>query len=98
MTSSVLRVEVVYAGADRQASYPLTLRVGATVREAVAASSVTVDFPEIDLTVNRVAIYGKLVTLESRLRDRDRVEILRPLVADPKEARRRRAAGKSKAG
>jgi uncharacterized protein len=86
------RIEVVYATPGRQARYVLELEAGATVGDAVARSGALAEFPEIDLTRNRVGIYGRLVTLGARLGDGDRVEILRPLVADPKEARRRRAA------
>jgi len=89
-----LRVEVAYATPERQALYSVVLAEDATVRDAIDASGVVVDFPEIDLRRNRVAIYGKLVTLESRLREHDRVEILRPLAVEPKEARRRRTARK----
>ena len=64
---------------------------GATVGEAIALSGVTDRHPEIDLTRHRVAIFGRLVTLETALREQDRVEIVRPLIVDPKEARRRRA-------
>jgi putative ubiquitin-RnfH superfamily antitoxin RatB of RatAB toxin-antitoxin module len=88
----MLKVEVVYATPERQMSYMLELEEGATVGDAVARSGALAEFPEIDLTRNRVGIYGRLVTLGARLGDGDRVEILRPLVADPKEARRRRAA------
>ncbi len=88
----MLRVEVVYATRERQARYAVELPDRATVRDAIEASGVCADFPEIDLAANRVGIYGRLAPLEATLRDRDRVEILRPLVVDPKEARRRRAA------
>lgn len=88
----MLRIEVAYARPDRQARYALELEAGATVREAIERSGVLADFPEIDLARNRVGIYGGLVTLGSPLSDGDRVEILRPLTADPKDARRRRAA------
>lgn len=88
----ILRIEVVYATRWRQARYELALEPGATVGEAIARSGALVEFPEIDLAQNRVGIHGRLVSLETRLGDGDRVEILRPLVADPKEARRRRAA------
>jgi len=88
----MLKVEVVYATPDRQVRYMLELEEGATVGDAVARSGALAEFPEIDLTRNRVGIYGRLVTLGARLGDGDRVEILRLLVADPKEARRRRAA------
>ena len=65
---------------------------GATVRDAIERSGVLAAFPELDLARNRVGIHGKLAMLATPLGDDDRVEILRPLQADPKEARRRRAA------
>lgn len=88
----MLRIEVVYATPRRQARYELELEAGATVGEAIARSGALVEFPEIDLARNRVGIHGRLVSLGARLGDGDRVEILRPLLADPKEVRRRRAA------
>lgn len=88
----MLKIEVVYATPGGQTRYVLELEEGATVRDAVARSGALMEFPEIDLTRNRVGIYGRLVSLDARLAEGDRVEILRPLVADPKEARRRRAA------
>jgi putative ubiquitin-RnfH superfamily antitoxin RatB of RatAB toxin-antitoxin module len=93
-----LRVTVAYASAERQALYAVQLEDGATVRDAIEQSTVVADFPEIDLTRHRVGIYGKLVALNDRLQDRDRVEILRPLVVDAKEARRRRAVKKARSG
>lgn len=88
----MLRIEVVYARPGRQARYALELEEGATVGEAIARSGALAEFPEIDLVRNRVGIHGRLVPLGACVRDGDRVEILRPLVADPKDARRRRAA------
>jgi putative ubiquitin-RnfH superfamily antitoxin RatB of RatAB toxin-antitoxin module len=64
---------------------------GATVLRAIERSGVLAEFPEIDLGRNRVAVYGKLVALDSRLGDGDRVEILRPLTVEPSASRRRRA-------
>lgn len=69
----------------------LEVEHGASVGEAIALSGVTDRHPEIDLSRHRVAIFGRLVMLETALREQDRVEILRPLIVDPKEARRRRA-------
>jgi putative ubiquitin-RnfH superfamily antitoxin RatB of RatAB toxin-antitoxin module len=85
----VLKIEVVYARPGRQARYVLELPDGATVGEAIARSGALADFPEIDLRRNRVGIYGRLVPLAARVDDGDRVEILRPLVADPRAAPRR---------
>jgi len=87
----VLKIEVVYASPGRQARYALELPEGATVGEAIARSGALTEFPEIDLARNRVGIYGRLVPLAARLGDGDRVEILRPLVADAKDVRSRRA-------
>lgn len=87
-----MQVEVVYATPPRQEVFALELEAGATVREAIERSGVLGAYPEIDLARNRIAIHGRLATLATRLIEHDRVEILRPLHADPKEVRRRRAA------
>ena len=92
--SATIQVEVVYALRDRQVLRRVALAPGSVVSEAVRASGILADFPEIDLSINRVAIYGELARLDTALRDRDRVEILRPLAAEPKEIRRRRARAK----
>jgi uncharacterized protein len=94
MSRASIRVEVAYASRERQALRKLTLPEGSRVLDAVEASGLALDFPEIDLAVNRVGIYGRRVRLDQPLRDLDRVEILRPLAADPKEARRARAAAR----
>jgi hypothetical protein len=86
-----LGVEVVYATAERQRLIALTVAPGATVAEAIAASGILREFPEIDLSVNRVGVFGQLVRLGDVVQADDRVEIYRPLQADPKEARRQRA-------
>jgi putative ubiquitin-RnfH superfamily antitoxin RatB of RatAB toxin-antitoxin module len=79
-----LRVEVVYALAGRQDIVPLRLREGATVAEAIKASGLASQGL-------RLGIGGREVPAERVLKDGDRVELLRPLAADPKEARRQRA-------
>jgi hypothetical protein len=86
------KVEVVYATPGRQPLYAVSVAAGGTVRDAIERSGVLAAFPEIDLARNRVGIHGKLATLGTPLCDGDRVEILRPLQADPKVARRERAA------
>jgi putative ubiquitin-RnfH superfamily antitoxin RatB of RatAB toxin-antitoxin module len=85
----MLKVEVVYARPGRQARYAVELAEGATVGDAIARSGALAEFPEIDLKRNRVGVYGRLVSLGARLGDGDRVEILRPLAADPRAPRRR---------
>jgi len=74
----------------------VSIAPGASVRAAIIASGILEEFPEIDLTRNRVGVYGKLTTLESLVENGDRVEIYRPLPLDPKQARRSRAAAAKK--
>ena len=85
------RVEIVYATAEEQRRYVVDLAEGGTVRGAIEQSGVLRAHPQIDLARDGVGVYGRRVTLTSVLRDGDRVEILRPLVADPQLARSRRA-------
>lgn len=87
-----VNIEVVYALPDEQRLFVQQLAEGATAEEAVRRCGVLERYPEIDLSVNKLGIFGKLAKPDTVLRDRDRVEIYRPLVADPKEVRRRRAA------
>ena len=86
-----LSVEVVYALPGRQESIDLEVPRGTTIRAAVERSRIGEMFPEIDLAVNAVGIFGQLRDPGDTVRDGDRVEIYRPLLIDPKEARRRRA-------
>lgn len=86
-----ISVEVVYALPERQTLVTLTVRACATVREAVELSGLPVIYPEIDIARNKIGIFGKRVPPDTRLNNGDRVEIYRPLTADPKEVRRRRA-------
>lgn len=91
-----IRIEVAYALPHKQVLLSLVVPAGTTVEGAIQQSGVTSQFAEIDLVTNKVGIFSKLVPLNTVLRDRDRVEIYRPLIADPKEIRRQRAsAGKS---
>ena len=90
----MLQVQVCYAERDVQILRDLAVPQGCTLREAIMQSGVLQEVPEIDLMVLRVGIYGKLKELDTILRDGDRVEIYRPLIADPKESRRRRAEKK----
>jgi len=90
---SQIHVEIVYALRDAQKVIPLELEEGVTVQAAVERSGLLREFPEIDLAGrNKVGIWNKLAKLDTLLRDKDRVEIYRPLIADPKEVRRQRAA------
>jgi putative ubiquitin-RnfH superfamily antitoxin RatB of RatAB toxin-antitoxin module len=85
------RVEIVYATPAVQRRYTVDLADGETVRAAIDQCGVLRECPEIDLARERIGVHGRLVALADVLREGDRVEILRPLVADPKTGRRRRA-------
>ena len=87
-----IRVEVVYALPNKQEILALRLPAGSTVREAIDRSGMLQKYPEIDPEKNKLGIFAKLTKPDAVLRDRDRVEIYRPLIADPKEVRKQRAA------
>jgi len=86
-----ITVEVVYALAHEQTMLTVEVAQGTTLAEAIKISGLQGKYPEIDLGSNKVGIFGKLSKLDTVLRDRDRIEIYRPLIADPKEVRRKRA-------
>lgn len=90
--SALLRVDVVYAKPDTQVVIELKMPSGVTVTEAIHRSGFLERFPEIDLEKHGVGIFGELVGLDDPLQDGDRIEIYRPLLADPKAVRRARAA------
>ena len=87
-----IHIEVTYATPERQEMIRLTLPQGSTIQQAVEASGLLQRYPDIDLAKSKVGVYGKLGRLDTHLRERDRVEIYRPLIADPKEVRKQRAA------
>ena len=92
-----LQVYVVYATAQQEFIQPMRVAPGTTIGQAIEGSGVLARFPDINLVTQPVGIYGKKKTLDTALRERDRVEIYRPLVADPKDSRRKRAAKKAAA-
>ncbi len=92
MVEQRIQVEVAFAREDDQALLAVEGAKGMTVREAIERSGILKRFPEIDLDINKVGIFGKLATLEQALETGDRVEIYRPLIADPKAQRKKRAA------
>lgn len=87
-----IQVEVAYARRDEQLILPMVVDSGTTLQDAIKRSGILDRFPEIDLKVNKVGVFGKLAKLDTVLRQDDRVEIYRPLLADPKEVRKQRAA------
>lgn len=94
MVEAVIEVEVVYAAIDRQVLLSVAVPAGATVCAALLKSGIGHTFPELDLAHCPVGIFGKvIVDPDSRLvQAGDRIEIYRPLLVDPKEVRRQRAA------
>lgn len=98
--AAMLQVQICYVSPTAQVLRDLAVSEGTTLYEAIASSGIIQEVAEIDLTAGRVGIHGKLKPLDTVLRDQDRIEIYRPLLADPKEARRKRAvsAGAAKSG
>lgn len=87
-----IHIEVAYAKPDRQVIVPLELPSNTTVEQAIETSGLLKEFKEIELGKNKVGIFSKPCTLKTTLREGDRVEIYRPLIADPKKIRKQRAA------
>jgi putative ubiquitin-RnfH superfamily antitoxin RatB of RatAB toxin-antitoxin module len=85
-------VEVAYARPDRQVILSLEASAGITAEQAILRSGILDEFPEIDLDAQKIGIFGKVAGRDAVLNDGDRVEVYRALIADPKEARRKRAA------
>ncbi|WP_153447606.1 RnfH family protein [Vibrio algicola] len=88
----LIHVEVVYALSHEQQVFQLAIASDMTVQEIIEQSGVLVAYPEIDLNVNKVGVFSRNIKLDATVRDKDRIEIYRPLLADPKEIRRKRAA------
>lgn len=88
----MLQVTVCYAAAGFEYLHPMQVSAGTTIGQAIEMSGVLEAYPDINLSTQPVGIYAKKKTLDTVLRDRDRIEIYRPLVADPKDSRRKRAA------
>jgi len=86
-------VELIYATEAQQELLSLDVEPGTTVGQLIECSGILEKYPEISLgKTNKIGLFGKLTKAATVLRDKDRVEIYRPLIADPKEVRRRRAA------
>ncbi len=89
--SENINIEVVYALPHEQSLLKKSVSSGTTVAEAIQACGILQKYPEIDLGTVKLGIFGKLTKADAVLRDKDRIEIYRPLIADPKEVRRKRA-------
>jgi putative ubiquitin-RnfH superfamily antitoxin RatB of RatAB toxin-antitoxin module len=92
MPSETIKIEVAYAKPDRQVILEVEAEQGITAKEAVLRSGILDEFPEIDIETAKLGIFGKAAAATAVLKPFDRVEIYRPLIADPKEARKKRAA------
>jgi uncharacterized protein len=89
--SDNINIEVVYALPSEQVLLRKSVPVGTSVAEGIRLSGMLAKHPEIDLDRNKLGIFGKLTKADAVVRDKDRIEIYRPLIADPKEVRRKRA-------
>ncbi len=88
----MLKVEVVYALPERQWQVTLEVPAGATAQDAIASSGLLAVHPALATGPLRLGLFGRIVAPDQALREGDRVEVLRPLAADPKEVRRKLAA------
>ena len=87
----LIKIEVVYGTPTEQELLMVEVNEGVTVEEAIALSGILLSFSEIDLKVNKVGLWNRTAKLTDIVNDLDRIEIYRPLIADPKEVRKRRA-------
>ena len=99
---SVINIEIAYATPDKQVILAMEVQDNLSPRDAIKRSSIKDEFPEIDLDTVKMGVFGKQIIESYILQERDRIELYRPLLADPKEVRRRLAAegktmGKKKA-
>ena len=92
MNTESINVEVAYALPEKQQIRAVNVDAGTTLGAAIVQSGIMMDFPELELEDAKVGIFGKAATMTTVLSEGDRVEIYRPLIADPKEVRRQRAA------
>ena len=86
-----IKIEVAFALPEKQSLLEVVVENQSTVESAIICSGIMDIYPEIDLGENAVGIWNRTCKLQDRLRDGDRIEIYRPLIADPKEVRRKRA-------
>jgi uncharacterized protein len=91
LSNEHIMVEVAYALPNEQLIIPISMPLETNAEAAIRASGILNKFPEIDLNTNQIGIFSKLIKLDTPLRNLDRVEIYRTLIADPKEVRKQRA-------
>lgn len=91
MLETIITVEVAYALPDKQLLISVQVPQKSDIETVIHASGILQKFPEIDLSIHKVGVFGKLAKLSTNIRPLDRIEIYRPLIADPKALRRKRA-------
>ncbi|MEO6172744.1 MAG: RnfH family protein [Arenimonas sp.] len=96
MTTETMEVEVIYAELENVWQFPMRLSVNSTVADALAVAKQHAEWPNVEIKPELLAIFGQAATLQTRLHEFDRIEILRPLVIDPMDARRGRVIKKNK--
>ena len=89
--NDLITLEVAYGIPKKQIIISFQAPKDISVKEAIVLSGIEKKFKEIDLSKNQLGIFGKITSLETKLKHKDRIEIYRPLIADPKEIRRKRA-------
>jgi putative ubiquitin-RnfH superfamily antitoxin RatB of RatAB toxin-antitoxin module len=92
MGAELLNIEVCYASDDLQFLQALQVPAGTTIAAALALSDLPARLPQLDVQSAPIGLYGKKKSADTVLREHDRIEVYRPLIADPKQARRRRKA------
>lgn len=96
MTTDTIEVEVIYAELEKVWQFAMRLPVDSTVADALAIAKAHANWPSIEIKPELLAVYGQTATLQTKLHEFDRVEILRPLLIDPMDARRGRVVKKMK--
>ncbi len=91
VTATLINVEVVYASTTKQSLLALKVPENSSIREVIIASGILQHYPEIDLANLSVGIFSKKTSLDQIVKAGDRIELYRPLIIDPKEARKQRA-------
>jgi uncharacterized protein len=90
-TANHIAIEIAYALPDEQVILSLEVPSDCVVEDAIKRSGILENYPQIDISTDKVGIFGKMCKLNANLRDKDRIEIYRKLIADPKESRRQKA-------
>ena len=97
VANEMITVEIAYAKLNEQALITVQTQCGISAKDAIMQSGIIHNFPEITLDTTPIGIFGKVIPWDHILKSGDRVEIYRPLIADPKEQRKRKAAATAKA-